>query len=179
MGRSKRAGYDSPGSGSHHRITSVPKRTRTTQTERNGLELEAQPETTKASGRKIKLTSQDQKFLRALKIAIDDDAARAFSTVRVLSPGLLLAWLRASSAYAAETVEILRDQFRNPTHFLHAPPPEAAYGAGYAQAEDRKDALPAKSPFSRATEQPALSAGMQSIVEAFAAGVNRFLLETP
>ena len=39
------------------------------------VELEAQPET---SGRrrvgKIKLTSQDQKFLRALKIAIDDES---------------------------------------------------------------------------------------------------------
>src|ERR1700747_3569906 len=39
------------------------------------IEIESQPETT---GRrrvgKIKLTSQDQKFLRALKIAIDDEA---------------------------------------------------------------------------------------------------------
>jgi hypothetical protein len=39
------------------------------------VELESQPET----GRrrrvgKIQLTSQDQKFLRALKIAIDDDS---------------------------------------------------------------------------------------------------------
>ena len=37
------------------------------------VELEAQPETTRRRVGKIKLTSQDQKFLRALKIAIDDD----------------------------------------------------------------------------------------------------------
>src|SRR5947207_3957727 len=34
------------------------------------VELEAQPETTRRRVGKIKLTSQDQKFLRALKIAI-------------------------------------------------------------------------------------------------------------
>ena len=38
------------------------------------VELEAQPETTRRRVGKIKLTSQDQKFLRALKIAIDDDS---------------------------------------------------------------------------------------------------------
>jgi hypothetical protein len=37
------------------------------------VELEAQPETARRRVGKIKLTSQDQKFLRALKIAIDDD----------------------------------------------------------------------------------------------------------
>ncbi len=42
-----------------------------------GVEIEAPPETTTTSrrkGGKIKLTSQDQKFLRALKISIDDEA---------------------------------------------------------------------------------------------------------
>jgi hypothetical protein len=38
------------------------------------VELEAQPETGRRRVGKIKLTSQDQKFLRALKIAIDDDS---------------------------------------------------------------------------------------------------------
>ena len=37
------------------------------------VELEAKPEPTRRRVGKIKLTSQDQKFLRALKIAIDDD----------------------------------------------------------------------------------------------------------
>jgi hypothetical protein len=39
-----------------------------------GVEIEAPPETTsRRKVGKIKLTSQDQKFLRALKISIDDD----------------------------------------------------------------------------------------------------------
>ena len=37
------------------------------------IELEAQPETGRRRVGKIKLTSQDQKFLRALKIAIDEE----------------------------------------------------------------------------------------------------------
>jgi hypothetical protein len=38
------------------------------------VELESQPETGRRRVGKIKLTSQDQKFLRALKIAIDEDS---------------------------------------------------------------------------------------------------------
>jgi hypothetical protein len=38
------------------------------------VELESKPETGRRRVGKIKLTSQDQKFLRALKIAIDDDS---------------------------------------------------------------------------------------------------------
>jgi hypothetical protein len=37
------------------------------------VELEAQPETSRRKVSKIKLTSQDQKFLRALKISIEDE----------------------------------------------------------------------------------------------------------
>lgn len=37
------------------------------------IELKTPPETTRRKVGKIKLTSQDQKFLRALKIAIDDE----------------------------------------------------------------------------------------------------------
>jgi len=37
------------------------------------IEIEPQPETGRRRVGKIKLTSQDQKFLRALKIAIDDE----------------------------------------------------------------------------------------------------------
>jgi hypothetical protein len=38
------------------------------------VELEKQPESGRRRVGKIKLTSQDQKFLRALKIAIDDES---------------------------------------------------------------------------------------------------------
>ena len=38
------------------------------------VELEKQPETGRRRVGKIKLTSQDQKFLRALKIAIEDES---------------------------------------------------------------------------------------------------------
>ena len=37
------------------------------------VELGSQPEGSRRRGGRIKLTTQDQKFLRALKIAIDDD----------------------------------------------------------------------------------------------------------
>jgi hypothetical protein len=39
----------------------------------DAIEIESQPETGRRRVGKIKLTSQDQKFLRALKIAIDDE----------------------------------------------------------------------------------------------------------
>src|SRR5262249_48347654 len=38
------------------------------------VELEKQPETTRRKVGKIKLTSQDQKFLKALKISVDDES---------------------------------------------------------------------------------------------------------
>ena len=87
--------------------------------------------------------------------------------MRVLSPGLLLCLVTASSAYAAETVEILRDNFGTP-HIFARTSAGAAYGAGYAQAEDRKDALLRNLRSAVAADQPALSPRMQRIVEAFA-----------
>ena len=39
----------------------------------DAIELEAPPETGRRRVGKIKLTSQDQKFLRALKISVDED----------------------------------------------------------------------------------------------------------
>ena len=98
--------------------------------------------------------------------------------MRVLSPGLLICLVTASSAYAAETVEILRDNFGTP-HIFARTSAGAAYGAGYAQAEDRKDALLRNLRSAEATDQPALSSRVQSIVAAFAAGINRYLLEHP
>jgi len=102
--------------------------------------------------------------------------------VRVLSPGLLICLVTASSAYAAETVEILRDNFGTP-HIFARTSAGAAYAAGYAQAEDRKDALLRNLRSAIAADQPALSPALspvlQGIVEAFAAGINRFLSEHP
>jgi hypothetical protein len=51
------------------------KREEATEDEETGevIELESRPEASRRSGGKIKLTSQDQKFLRQLKISIDDD----------------------------------------------------------------------------------------------------------
>src|SRR5580692_8679970 len=51
------------------------KREENAEEEENGevIELESPPETGRRRVGKIKLTSQDQKFLRALKIAIDDE----------------------------------------------------------------------------------------------------------
>lgn len=102
--------------------------------------------------------------------------------MRVLSPGLLICLVTASSAYAAETVEILRDNFGTP-HIFARTSAGAAYAAGYAQAEDRKDALLRNLRSAIAADQPALSPALspvlQGIVEAFAAGINRFLSEHP
>jgi hypothetical protein len=52
------------------------KREEDSEDEENGetIELGAPPETGRRRVGKIKLTSQDQKFLRALKIAIDEEA---------------------------------------------------------------------------------------------------------
>ena len=41
--------------------------------QQEAVEIEAPPETIRRKVGKIKLTSQDQKFLRALKISIDDE----------------------------------------------------------------------------------------------------------
>src|SRR5580698_6674146 len=51
------------------------KREENAEEEENGevIELESPPETGRRRVGKIKLTSQDQKFLRALKISIDED----------------------------------------------------------------------------------------------------------
>ncbi|HEY2845835.1 MAG TPA: hypothetical protein VGJ09_19400 [Bryobacteraceae bacterium] len=78
IGEIKRAGYDvflvlEATIGFNKRTESDDNDERNDESEET-VELEAQPETTRRRVGKIKLTSQDQKFLRALKIAIDDDA---------------------------------------------------------------------------------------------------------
>ena len=73
IGEIKRAGYDVflvlEATIGFNKRTEADENDETEET----VELEAQPETTRRRVGKIKLTSQDQKFLRALKIAIDDD----------------------------------------------------------------------------------------------------------
>ena len=74
IGEIKRAGYDVflvlEATIGFNKRTEVDENDETEET----VELEAQPETTRRRVGKIKLTSQDQKFLRALKIAIDEDS---------------------------------------------------------------------------------------------------------
>lgn len=100
--------------------------------------------------------------------------------MRVLLPGLAIGLVTALSSSAAESVEILRDNFGTP-HIFARTSAGAAYGAGYAQAEDRKEALLRNLHAAAATGPPALSPAlspvMQGIVEAFCAGINRFLGE--
>ncbi|HEY2845836.1 MAG TPA: penicillin acylase family protein, partial [Bryobacteraceae bacterium] len=83
--------------------------------------------------------------------------------------------LTGLAATAAETVEILRDTFGTP-HIFARTSAGAAYGAGYAQAEDRKDAL-LRNLHSAPAEPAAFSPAMQRIVAAFCAGINRYLRE--
>jgi acyl-homoserine lactone acylase PvdQ len=95
--------------------------------------------------------------------------------VRVLL-GCLIAFLAAGiGAFGAESVEILRDNYGTP-HIFARTSAGAAYGAGYAQAEDRKDAL-LRNLRGAGSDATTLSPRMQTIVEAFCAGINRYLTE--
>ena len=80
-------------------------------------------------------------------------------------PLLLLLALTAS----AETVEIIRDSTGVP-HIFAKTPAGAAFGAGYAQAEDRPDALHRN--LTSATEPGELPATLRPLAEAFATGAN-------
>lgn len=88
---------------------------------------------------------------------------------------LLLCLLTSVGAFGAETVEILRDNFGIP-HIFARTSAGAAYAAGYAQAEDRKDAL-LRNLRGAGTEPALLAPPIQKIVEAFCAGINRYLSE--
>jgi hypothetical protein len=78
IGEIKRAGYDvflvlEATIGFNKRSESDENENDESDESEETVELEAQPETKRRRVGKISLTSQDQKFLRALKIAIDDD----------------------------------------------------------------------------------------------------------
>jgi acyl-homoserine lactone acylase PvdQ len=93
---------------------------------------------------------------------------------------LLLCLLTGIGAFAAESIEILRDNFGTPHIFAHTSA-GAAYAAGYAQAEDRRDALlrNLRGVQNSGTDATPLSPRVQPIVEAFCAGINRYLAEYP
>jgi acyl-homoserine lactone acylase PvdQ len=75
---------------------------------------------------------------------------------------------------AAETVEIIRDAYGSP-HVFATTAAGAAFGAGYAQAEDRPAALLKN--LSSTEEAIALPADLQAVVDGYVAGVNRALGE--
>lgn len=89
----------------------------------------------------------------------------------------LVTGLAGACAFGAESVEILRDNFGTP-HIFARTFAGAAYAAGYAQAEDRKDAL-LRNLRGSAADTTQLSPRMQAIIEAFCAGINRYLAENP
>ncbi len=74
----------------------------------------------------------------------------------------------------AETVEIVRDAYNNP-HIFADTAAGAAFGAGYAQAEDRGDAL------LQNLKGPGDNVGksIRDIAEAYAKGVNTYFREHP
>jgi acyl-homoserine lactone acylase PvdQ len=95
--------------------------------------------------------------------------------VRVFLLGLVI----CLGASAAETIEILRDNFGTP-HIFARTSAGVAYGAGYAQAEDRKDALLRNlrgAGTDAGTNDTPLSPRLQAIVGAYCAGINRYLTE--
>lgn len=85
-------------------------------------------------------------------------------------PLLLLLALSAS----AETVDLIRDS-AGPPHIFAKTTAGAFLAAGYAQAEDRPDALLRN--LSSSVEQGELPAALRPVIEAYARGVNRKLQE--
>jgi acyl-homoserine lactone acylase PvdQ len=77
-------------------------------------------------------------------------------------------------AFSAEKVEILRDEFGIP-HIFARSAAGAAYGSGYAQAEDRAEQLLEN--LKTAGPAASLSPAVRTIVEAYCAGVNAWLAE--
>ncbi len=83
--------------------------------------------------------------------------------------------LLSAAVAAAEGVEIIRDEYGVP-HIFASTPAEAAYGLGYAEAEDRLNALLKN----LGGSDPAVLAGPAGqMAEAFAAGVNRYIADHP
>lgn len=90
---------------------------------------------------------------------------------------LLLCLLISVSAFGAEPVEILRDNFGTP-HIFARTSAGAAYAAGYSQAEDRRDAL-LRNLRGAGNDDTVLSPRLQAVINAFCAGIDRYLVENP
>jgi acyl-homoserine lactone acylase PvdQ len=86
--------------------------------------------------------------------------------------GLLLIALALPAL--AENVDLIRDAYGTP-HIFATTPAGAAFGAGYAQAEDRPAALLAN--LAGPTDQLVIPAQLKSIVDAYVRGVNQALAE--
>ncbi len=89
---------------------------------------------------------------------------------------LLLVFATGLTAFAAEKVDILRDEFGVP-HIFARTAVGAAFGAGYAQAEDRTAALLHNLHSTESSVE--ISATMRPLLDAYCAGINRYLEEHP
>jgi acyl-homoserine lactone acylase PvdQ len=87
---------------------------------------------------------------------------------------LLLLLLLLAVPVTAESVEIIRDAYGTP-HIFSTTPAGAAFGAGYAQAEDRPAALLKN--LALPAEPTDLSPDLRAMLDAYAAGVNSRLGE--
>ena len=85
---------------------------------------------------------------------------------------MLALFLLFSVSAAAESVEVVRDAYGTP-HVFAATAAGAAFGAGYAQAEDRPEALIRNLTASDPEDPAGLSREVRAIVDAYVAGVNR------
>ncbi len=91
--------------------------------------------------------------------------------------GFVVSLVAGCSAFGAETVEILRDNYGTP-HIFARTSAGAAYAAGYSQAQDRKDAL-LRNLRGAGGDDTLLSPRLQAVIDAFCAGINRYLSEHP
>lgn len=91
---------------------------------------------------------------------------------------VLLLLLACAIPAAAETVEIIRDAYGSP-HIYAGTAAGAAFGAGYAQAEDRPSALLRNLITASEPEAPLLPAPIRTVAEAYASGINRYFSEHP
>jgi acyl-homoserine lactone acylase PvdQ len=86
--------------------------------------------------------------------------------------------LTGLTALAAEKVEILRDEYGVP-HVFAQTAAGTAFGAGYAEAEDRTDALLRNLSGAVTGTPPELSQLLHDLLDAYCAGINRYLEEHP
>lgn len=91
---------------------------------------------------------------------------------------VLLLLLACAIPAAAETVEIIRDAYGSP-HIYANTVAGAAFGAGYAQAEDRPSALLRNLITASEPETSPLPEPIRTVAEAYASGINRYFSEHP